>query len=378
MESLKLHQTIAAVNNIRYAFIVLSVATLTLILPLISITPSATPKLIVFGQISTLERFQELSRNLFNSSLGTISSPTKQAQSSSKDDIIPVNIQLQPAHYLYGKNYLATGVNFTATAEITDEKFKNQLIIYQWVTKNTSITTGQDKQTITYKFDKADPDTYLKVNVMIREAHASPTGTSTKSIVVRDPVSIAEPVDKLFIEHGEMLDVSFKFLGTGPFLYCYELYHSSYKHDCFPLRQTEDDKIRIIRYLRWVGNYTLILNVNNIASEQKKAYSVRVIETPRESTVPYVPIVCSASAVLILLIGFALHLKFRSFPIFTETADFDFTRTSRDDSAEEEELWDEEQSFIQRVKLLFLRSMSDRRNSSMTSSNYADRSRLIN
>lgn len=367
------HPTKSAVVNIKFAISARSVATFALLAILISLSTS-TSKLIALGQVSTLERFQELSHNYFNSTQPTVSE-VAEVQRSPRDENIPVNIQLQPAHYLHGKNYLATGVNFTATVEILDEKFKSQLLIYQWLTKNAPLVTGPDKQTITYKFDKADPETFLKVNVVIRDG---PTGTSSKPIVVRDPVSIAEPVDKLFIEHGEMLNVSFKFLGTGPFLYCYDVYHNSYKHDCFPMRHTDDDTIRIIRYLRWVGNYTLILNVNNIASEQRRAYSVKVIETPRESTIPYVPIVCSASAVLILLVGFGLHLKFRSFPLYTETADFDFTRTSHDDSAEDEEFWDEEQSFIQRVRLLFLRSISERRNSSMTASNYSERSRLIN
>lgn len=286
---------------------------------------------------------------------------------------IPVNIRLEPAHYLHGKTYIATGEPFNATAEILDDKFKNLTIKYQWSTKGTIITTGINSSRIEYKFDKADPDTHLKVIVFHKDEQEY-SGLSEKSIIVKDPIKIAEPVDKLFIEHGEMLNITLKFSGTGPFKYCYKL--CLYPcNECYPIWNLNDNQYNILRYLHSVGNYTLRFAVDNIVSQQNKSYSVRVIDTPRESTIPYMPIVCSISAVLILLIGFALHLKFKSISVYTETADFDFTRTTYNESTEEEDIWDEEQSFLQRVKYLLLKS--ERRNSSMVESNFSERSRLI-
>lgn len=288
---------------------------------------------------------------------------------------IPVNIRLEPAHYLHGKTYIATGAQFNATAEILDDKFKDLIITYQWSTRNTIIATGTNRSRIEYKFDKADPETYLKVIVFSREKEEH-SGVSEKSIIVRDPIKIAEPVDKLFIEHGELLNITLKFSGTGPFVYCYQLCLYSC-HECYPIWHLNENQYHIVKYLHNVGNYTLRFAVDNIVSHQNKSYSVRVIDTPRESTVPYMPIVCSMSAVLILLIGFALHLKFNSISVYTETADFDFTRTTYNESAEEEDLWDEEQSFMQRVNYLLFKSNTERRNSSMAESNTSERSRLI-
>ena len=266
---------------------------------------------------------------------------------------IPVNIQVQPAHYLHGKNYVPTKMNIIATAEILDEKFKNLPLTYQWSAKNATITTDQKASQIVYKFDKADNDNFLKVLVYHRP---NDTGTSQKDFVVRDPINVADPIGKFFLEHGELLNITLKFTGTGPFSYCrkfcFDDTHDEAGQeckDCDPDGWTEANQIKILSYLRRVGNYSLVFVVDNIASRQVKIYSVRIFDTVRHQSIPLEPIVSSISAVFILLAGVAFHLKFKD-SAFTETADFDFARNNY------EEEWDDEQLFAQRVKDMFFRS----------------------
>lgn len=266
---------------------------------------------------------------------------------------IPVNIQLKPAKYLYGKDYIATDAEFTATAEILDEKYKNLTITYQWSTKNTTIVTDAKASQITYKFTQPDEDNFLKV-LVIHDANY--TGTSEKKIVVRNPIQITEPENnKLFLEHGELLDISFKLNGTGPitscYRFCYEMADTD-KCKCKPDSLVRRDEIRISHYLHYVGNYTLLIAVDNVADHVEKHYTVKIIDTVHSQTAPYVPIVSSILAVIILLTGIALHMKFKK-TVQTETADFDFIRSYEDDDLED---WGEVQTLSQRVRYLLFKA----------------------
>lgn len=272
---------------------------------------------------------------------------------------IPVNIQLNPARYLYGKDYVATGTKITATAEILDEKYKNLTLTYQWSTKEKTIITDTKSSQISYVFDKPDEDNFLKILVLYQSNY---TGSSSKSLVIRDPINITEPEGKLFIEHGDLLDISLKVKGGQPIEYCHEFCLNKVDREtgasimdedckCKPNTNLTNSEIIIKHYLRLVGNYTLLLVVDNVADHLEKHYEVKIRDTTHAQTIPYVPIVCSIVAVLILLTGVTLHMKFKR-TVQTETADFDFIRTSFADDDE----WAEEQSLWQRVSYLLFRA----------------------
>lgn len=283
--------------------------------------------------------------------------------------IIPVNIRLEPAHYLHGKNYIQTGLNFTATAEILDDKFKNVTIEYQWSVRNKTIKTQPNASEIIYKFNQADTDNFLEVLVF---HHPNDTGVSNKSFVIRDPISVKGP-DKSYLEHGELLNVTLKFEGTGAFSYCHSFcfenhdgIHEKSCKECSPDITTDGHEVRIIQYLHSIGNWTLFFVVDNIASRVAKNYSIVITGIVRPKSVPFVPIVSSILAALILLSGLVLHLKFKR-TIATETADFDFIRHDYND--QDESFWEEEQSFAQRVRYLLFRVNQLDHDSSMTGSN---------
>lgn len=284
-------------------------------------------------------------------------------------DTIKVDVHVSPARYLHGKIYVPTGANLTAKAEISDDRFKNATIDYQWSVKNKTITTLKNASEITYKFDEADENNFLEVLVF---HHPNDTGVSNKSLVVRDPVAVADPIGKLFLEHGELLNITLELKGTGPFYYCnsfcfsrHDKDHEMECEDCSPHVPTKSSEVKIIHYLHLVGNWTLSFVVDNIASQVTKSYSIKITENIRPKSVPFVPIVSSILAVIILLSGVALHLKFKQ-SFATETADFDFIRDDYNDP--DETFWDEELSFAQRIRYILFMT-PDVVHDSMTDSN---------
>lgn len=275
----------------------------------------------------------------------------------SNNTIIPVTIRLDPAHYLHGKGYIATGTNITATAEIEDSRFPNSSLTYQWFNKNGTIPNDNSTSSITYRFDEPEEDNFLRVLV----AHKpNDTGVSQKNLIIRNPVQLINPIGKTNIEHGELIKLTFMFNGTGPFNYCHKFCYESDHEGCERCNlniSTTFNQVNITHYLHNVGNYSLLFTVDNIASQQEKRLTIRISETIKRQTIPYVPIIASISAVFILLIGVGLHMKFKR-TVFMETADFDFTRTAYYD----EDDWDQEQSFFQRVRILFSSDESDQGN----------------
>uniref|UniRef100_A0A6G1S5E0 Transmembrane protein 130 n=1 Tax=Aceria tosichella TaxID=561515 RepID=A0A6G1S5E0_9ACAR len=295
---------------------------------------------------------------------------THQNITVTKNDTIPVNIQFKPANYLRDKNYVATNASLNAKAEISDVNFKNQTFEYQWLVKGKDITLDKNANEINYTFSIADEEQFLELHVI--QHPSNDTGSIKKDLVIRDPINIQDPAGKLFLERGELLNITLKFsLGTAPINYCYKFCRDvNGKHnpddcpECKPDTKVDHNQVTIVYYVRNVGNYTLVFVADNIASHVSKGYSVKITDTMKSKTIPFVPIVSSILAVVIVLSGLALHLKFkRSF--VTETADFDFIRH---DYNEDEDFWDDEEyTFLQRVMYLFFKTDNDH-DTSMTDS----------
>lgn len=256
---------------------------------------------------------------------------------------IPVNIQLKPALILHGLHYVATNTRLVATAEILDDRFRNMSLTYQWSIKNKTITTDPKASQITYNFTEPHTD-FMKVLVVHLPDYS---GTIQKNLVIRDPINIAEPIGKLFLEHGELVRLTLRFSGTGPYRHCHRFcYEDDQKtcDECTQFVETRLNEVNITHYLHFIGNYVLLFTVDNVVSQPVKKFSVKITESVVEQTIPYTPIVCTISAVLILLMGVVLHVKLKE-TVHTETADFDFIRHLNED----DEVWDEEQSLSQRV-----------------------------
>lgn len=269
---------------------------------------------------------------------------------------IPVSIGIEPSIFKDGNIYVPMGTGVKFTASISDSKYNNSTMIYKWSTKSGVIASDSKADKIEYSFTAAD-DNFIRVDVTHQDSNnkTNGTGSSQTALVVKEALVVLDPVGKLFLEHGELLHVVLKYKGSPPFYYCYKFCQDSdiLPCVCFNMYQASEKEISITHYLHEVGNYTLLFSIENVMNKEIKHYTIKINDIVRDQTLPFVPIISSILAVFILLIGVALHLHYRR-TSYTETADFNFIRT-----AQEEEEWEEELSFIQRVRYLFFREDDD-------------------
>lgn len=292
---------------------------------------------------------------------------------------IPVEIRLNPApNQLHGKLYVTTGTNYTVIAEITDEHYKNLTLTYQWSVKDKTITTDPNASQIFYQFKQPEDSDFIKVLVV---HSTNETGMMRKDLVVYDPVAITEFKCDSVLTQGDLLNATIKFSGTRPVRYSYKICPGIHVNpDCIGFRDggtTNDISVTLVHYLRFVGDYTLMFGLMNTASNLDKSYHIKIVDTVRNQSIPYTPIVCSIAAVLVLAIGLIMHLKFKR-TIYTETADLDFTRNAYEDDDDWADQWESEQSFMQRVKYLLLSDgRADQTSQSISSILNGSRSRLV-
>lgn len=266
---------------------------------------------------------------------------------------IPVELSITPHISHFGTNYVATGAKLTGSASITDPAFQNDSLRYIWSTKD-GIISGVDQHSheIQHVFEHPDESNFIKVQVMDEGNQAE--GADQFNFDVKTPVTVMDPIGKLFLEHGELLSVNLTYSGSPPFIYCYKFCSTAdlICNDCIPFYTTQQHYIEIVHYLHNVGEYTLLFTIGNIMNQEVKRYTIKISSAIRLKTIPYAPIVSTILAVCILMTGIALHLRFRQ-TTFTETADFDFINNDDDD-------WNQELSFIQRVRYLLCNGTSNR------------------
>lgn len=271
-----------------------------------------------------------------------------------KVDKLSVTLIVEPKKIVSDQFIVITGDELKAIATIQDYQRCNETTLTtHWSTKDGPIQTSPaNASTIQYKFTKSDNQTFIKVDVFCNNTNTTLSGSAQVDLVAIDRVVVGDPVGKLFLEHGDLLNVKLVYTGTGPFKYCYRFcapFDFIPCDICLWTHQTDDKEIPLSRYLGTVGNYTLMFFIENIANSETRHFTIKIIDTIREKTLPFAPIVSSILAVLILVTGVALHLNFRKIE-YAETADFDFIN-----HGQEEEDWEEELSFIQRVRNLFFR-----------------------
>lgn len=263
---------------------------------------------------------------------------------------LPVILSISPYKSHFGTIYVPAGEKINATAVIRDLiNTNNQFdVSIQWSTREGVIPTDSNLTSIEHVFQNASDDNFIRVDIK----HGNDTGSAKIDFYVREPVNVLDPIGNLFLEHGEMLDIKLSFKGTGPFYYCYRFCMSPCSF-CPPIYETSKNELLISHYLSSVGNYTLLLDISNVMNRETKQYTIKIYDSIRGQSLPFVPIVCSILAVFILITGVGLHLHFRK-TAYTETANFDFIRQTQDD-----EDWEEELSFIQRVRYLFYGESQD-------------------
>lgn len=262
---------------------------------------------------------------------------------------ISVSISVAPYKEYQDHIYVPTGVNLSISASVAEE-YANLSLAYKWSTKSGAIAADPKLNKIQYSFKNPADSDFIRVDV----SNSTHNGSSQLDLIVKEQLVVMDPIGKLFLEHGELLHVKLQYKGSPPFRFCYKFCQDSDFLPCdflacFPEYYTEDNQIHIDHYLHNVGNYTLMFKIRNVMNEELKHYAIKINDTVRVRTLPFIPIISFILAIFILLIGVALHLHYRKRG-YTETADFDFVRT-----AQEEEEWEEEQSFIQRVRYLFFR-----------------------
>lgn len=259
-----------------------------------------------------------------------------------KDNIKVYITKLKPSKYHENKRYISSQDSISAEALVLEPgRFKNFTHHYQWSTKNKTIYTGQDKNLTGYKFERPDPDTFLKLLVAFDDEtnKTQYTVSTEEKLIVLDPINIENQSGQLSILYSELLKVKIKYNGTGPFQYCYSFRlnqtDGSECNSLFDWQETDKNEINISHWLHYVGSYKMVFKVKNIVSQVSKTYSVQIKETFRKKSLPFVPIICSILASVILIIGIAINLMYRR-SIQTETADFDWLREDLDEDDEED------------------------------------------
>lgn len=261
---------------------------------------------------------------------------------------IEVKIFLEPYVSVLHTTYVATNTQINISAIVKDSAFNQSLLNYTWSTKEGTIKTEPHDKEIKHVFTKSDEENF--VNVVVFDPETNATGSANYSVIVKSPVVVLDPIGKTFLESGELLDIKLRYNGSPPFTYCYK-FCSEYDFLpcdlCFPFHTTTSTEIPIVQYLHNKGNYTLLFKISNLMNVLEKNYAIKINDTVRKSNMPIAPIVSTMLAVIILMSGVALHLKFRDTSYTTETANFDFFGDHEDED------WEQEFSFIQRVKYLF-------------------------
>lgn len=279
-----------------------------------------------------------------------------------------VNIRIEPMYLVKGKHYIKTHNNITFTAEV--QKPAPDLT-YEWYSKNQTLP-GNSSQ-ITHIFDAVDEDGSIKV--VVRRVNKTEECFNEKHLGIRNEINIIKKEIKQHIYHGDLFGASFVFNGTVPVDYSYQLCHNStHNRNCYSAIthfNYEGNEIKTLDYYLHVGNYVLHFHINNYASDVSQNIAIKVIETARKQRVNYVPITSSILAVLILLTGLALNVKFKK-SVCTETADFDFTRNIYED-----EEWDEVQTFGERLRYLLFGLNRTEQKGLLSSDLNRSRARLI-
>lgn len=261
-------------------------------------------------------------------------------------EVIDVSINIVPYVSYFGSIYVAANTKLNISAVIS-KSYNESLLVFTWSTKSGKIETPPHAKDITYKFTIPNEDNFIQVTVLDPTTNA--TGSARFDVAVRSPVEVLDPAGKLFLERGELLDISLRFIGSAPFKYCYKFCAPNDIlpcNFCFPSSETTKTAIPIIHYLHKVGNYTLMFQISNILNHDERHYAIKINDTVRKNNLPIAPIVSTILAVIILTSGVALHLKFRDNAYTTETANFDFLIDYEDED------WEREFSLIQRVKYL--------------------------
>lgn len=270
--------------------------------------------------------------------------------------VLPVALSVSPSISHFQKNYVASGVQINGVATITDPNYKSSNLTYEWSNKDGSIESNQHHPNqIQYVFKEPSDNNFIMVHV--RDASNGAENSAQFNFSVKAPVKVMDPAGKLFLEHGELLNVNLTYTGSPPFIYCYKFCSitDTVCNDCIPFFTTQDSYVQIVHYLHNVGEYTLLFSIGNIMNQEVKRYTIKITGAMRLKTIPYAPIVSTILAVCILMTGVALHLRFRYRTTFTETADFDFINNDEDE-------WHQELSFIQRVRYLLCNGNSERPN----------------
>lgn len=282
---------------------------------------------------------------------------------------LSVDISIQPSRLLKDRWYIKTHNSINFTAEVSGIE-PNASLIFEWSSSN--VTIPGNTSSIAHVFDTTNEDSTIKV--LVRQNDTQLNATAIKKLAIRDEIMIIKRDYKQHIYHGDLFSATFTINGTPPVYYCHELCHNSTRnHNCWPEEchtTFGPDIITKPIYLH-VGSYVLNLSLENIASKLSQSIAIKVIETAREQGVNYVPIICSVLAVLILVTGFALNLKFKK-SAFTETADFDFTRNTYED-----EEWDEVQTLGERVRYLLFGLNRNEQRGLLNSELNRSRTRLI-
>lgn len=234
-------------------------------------------------------------------------------------DHVPGKIEIMQVNN--DSNFVATNQNMTALAQIHDPNYflSQYSLSYSWLLDNKDVPSLKTDKALSYNFSQPINQ---NLSVIVEAKNGSNTyyGYYSRLVMPRDPVKIADIKGKLFIEYGELLQVTIYFIGSKPFSYCWTFHKT-----CEPKMRTTDDSVQITHYMRFVGEYTLLFVAANQVSREEKHYTVKVSDIIKQHTLTFliIPTVFSLLGILIILVVVVFVLRYRRNYII-EVADFDF------------------------------------------------------
>lgn len=196
-------------------------------------------------------------------------------------------------------------------------------------------------------------------------------GYYRRTVIVENPVDNVTVENNTWLKHGDMCVLNIKFVGTGPFSYCFINFSDVSRADenCEEWQKTD---VKLINYHRFFpkssNSYTLVTFIRNEVSMIRHPIGIQFYDgkigslkkiilsiiprfflaQPRSQlSVIIVPVVFTLVAVVLIVFGVAYYVQNRN-QFLIEVADFNFGETQSIDSLEYK-------SFLQRL----LDSISD-------------------
>lgn len=251
---------------------------------------------------------------------------------SKHPDLLKVHIKdITPMYYASENGPAFVKTNEQIKVEAFIEHKQDLVYTYYWYIDDIDLDAS-DIPILAFRFEEPKESTVLRLTVVgfSKNSTELSVGYSQKYFVSRNQVGITLSDGPRSISHSDKFIVKVKFSGTLPIRHCYRFCREPCQ-PCNPLFSPEssNDEETVEHWSPQLGEYSFIVSVTNLASNAIKSCTFEITDTIHSKSLPYAPIVASILIASILVIGLALHVRYRRIN-HAETANFNFMPTDYD------------------------------------------------